>query len=196
LEKKNQTKIDGDEVDFVHVFRDMSNINVKLDSGKTVKTCKPSMGYSFAAGTTDGPGAFDFTQGTTTTNPFWELLRNILKKPSEEIKTCQHPKAVLLPTGEMSTPYDWDPSIVPLQLLRLGKQLAIIVVPSEFTTMAGRRIRKKIRDILVKGGLLNEKYGMVVIAGLANEYNSYTTTFEEYQIQRYDVVQHFMDLTL
>ncbi len=27
------------------------------------KTCKPSMGYSFAAGTTDGPGDFDFTQG-------------------------------------------------------------------------------------------------------------------------------------
>ena len=29
-----------------------------------MKTCKPAMGYSFAAGTTDGPGAFDFTQGT------------------------------------------------------------------------------------------------------------------------------------
>lgn len=30
---------------------------------KGKKTCKPAMGYSFAAGTTDGPGAFDFTQG-------------------------------------------------------------------------------------------------------------------------------------
>ena len=28
-----------------------------------VKTCKPAMGYSFAAGTTDGPGAFNFKQG-------------------------------------------------------------------------------------------------------------------------------------
>lgn len=26
-------------------------------------TCKTAMGYAFAAGTTDGPGAFDFTQG-------------------------------------------------------------------------------------------------------------------------------------
>lgn len=26
-------------------------------------TCKPAMGYSFAAGTTDGPGAFNFKQG-------------------------------------------------------------------------------------------------------------------------------------
>lgn len=26
-------------------------------------TCKPSMGYSFGAGTIDGPGGFDFKQG-------------------------------------------------------------------------------------------------------------------------------------
>ena len=26
-------------------------------------TCKPSMGYSFGAGTVDGPGGFDFKQG-------------------------------------------------------------------------------------------------------------------------------------
>ena len=26
-------------------------------------TCKPAMGYSFAAGTIDGPGEFTFTQG-------------------------------------------------------------------------------------------------------------------------------------
>jgi neutral ceramidase len=28
------------------------------------KTCKPAMGYKFGPGTTDGPGAFDFTQGS------------------------------------------------------------------------------------------------------------------------------------
>jgi len=32
-----------------------------------VHTCPPAMGYSFAAGTIDGPGAFDFTQGTGIT---------------------------------------------------------------------------------------------------------------------------------
>lgn len=30
---------------------------------ETVKTCPAAMGFAFAAGTTDGPGAFDFTQG-------------------------------------------------------------------------------------------------------------------------------------
>ena len=28
-----------------------------------VQTCPPAMGDSFAAGTTDGPGAFNFKQG-------------------------------------------------------------------------------------------------------------------------------------
>lgn len=30
---------------------------------EVVKTCPASMGFGFAAGTTDGPGAFDFKQG-------------------------------------------------------------------------------------------------------------------------------------
>jgi len=32
-------------------------------STETVKTCPAAMGFAFAAGTTDGPGAFDFKQG-------------------------------------------------------------------------------------------------------------------------------------
>jgi len=36
-----------------------------------VHTCPPAMGYSFAAGTIDGPGAFDFTQGTSTVYFSW-----------------------------------------------------------------------------------------------------------------------------
>lgn len=30
---------------------------------EVVKTCPAAMGFAFAAGTTDGPGAFDFKQG-------------------------------------------------------------------------------------------------------------------------------------
>ena len=71
-------------------------------------TCKPAMGMSFAAGTTDGPGSFDFRQGSTNGNAFWEIIRNILSKPSEEMRRCQHPKPILLPTGEMTFPYLWQ----------------------------------------------------------------------------------------
>ena len=49
-------------VQFRHSFVDFSNVPVNI-SGRIVHTCPPAMGESFAAGTTDGPGAFDFTQG-------------------------------------------------------------------------------------------------------------------------------------
>ena len=35
----------------------------KDGSSEVVRTCPAAMGFAFAAGTTDGPGAFDFTQG-------------------------------------------------------------------------------------------------------------------------------------
>lgn len=45
------------QVAFRHSFLDMSNQSVTLDNGDIVRTCPAALGYSFAAGTTDGPGA-------------------------------------------------------------------------------------------------------------------------------------------
>ncbi len=56
--------------------------------------------YSFAAGTTDGPGMFNFAQGTTTSNPFWDKVRDFLSEPTQEEMDCQAPKPILLNTGE------------------------------------------------------------------------------------------------
>lgn len=42
-------------VEFRHVWIDMSNVTVQLEGNKTGTTCRPAMGQSFAAGTTDGP---------------------------------------------------------------------------------------------------------------------------------------------
>jgi neutral ceramidase len=61
------------------------------------------MGYSFAAGTTDGPGAFTFHQGMKTENPLWNAVRNFLAVPSERNLACHGAKPVLLPTGEVCT---------------------------------------------------------------------------------------------
>ena len=52
-------------------------------------------------GTTDGPGAFDFTQGTTSDNPFWNMVASALQEPSEEQVKCHQPKPILLNTGEV-----------------------------------------------------------------------------------------------
>lgn len=60
------------------------------------------MGYSFAAGTTDGPGEFDFTQGTITSNPIWNTIRDYISKPSDDDIKCHHPKPILLATGKVS----------------------------------------------------------------------------------------------
>lgn len=64
--------------------------------------CSPAMGYSFAAGTTDGPGAFDFSQGTKTGNPLWDSVRNLLAAPTKEDIQCQAPKPILFATGRVS----------------------------------------------------------------------------------------------
>ena len=35
-------------------------------------------------------------------NPFWDAVRDLLKTPSAEQVKCQHPKPILLDTGEVS----------------------------------------------------------------------------------------------
>ncbi|KAI4458937.1 ceramidase [Holotrichia oblita] len=140
--------------------------------------CIAAMGYSFAAGTTDGPGEFDFVQGTTSTNLLWEVLRDLLAPPTEEDVECQAPKPILLATGQMVEPYDWHPRVVSTQLAFIGN-VAIAAVPGEFTTMAGRRLKNVIKSAMSSDAT-------VIIAGLSNHYTHYVTTYEEYQLQRYE----------
>ena len=78
----------------------------------------------------------------------------------------------------MNRPFLWQPQVVDTQILRIG-QLVIVGLPGEFTTMAGHRIRESILSKSPEGTV-------VALAGLANAYSSYVTTFEEYQIQRYE----------
>lgn len=130
-----------------------------------------------------GPGAFDFSQGTTRATPFWNLVRDFLKRPSEALKTCQHPKPILFATGDMKFPYAWQPSILPTQVLKVGNIL-VAALPAEFTTMAGRRIRDAINNEATK---VNNSVGFkVMLSGLANAYSSYVVTPEEYNAQRYE----------
>eukprot|EP00058_Branchiostoma_floridae_P025487 XP_002610977.1 hypothetical protein BRAFLDRAFT_127904 [Branchiostoma floridae] len=177
-----QVELSG-PVQFALQFVDMSDVTVHFNSSYSAKTCKPAMGYSFAAGTTDGPGSFDFTQGDTDGNPFWNLIRNIIKRPSAEEEACHAPKPILLPTGEMTFPYAWQPDIVDIQLLRWG-QLVVAAVPGEFSTMSGRRLRDTVQRAVLSKGLPDDTE--VVIAGLSNTYADYITTYEEYQVQRYE----------
>lgn len=174
-------KVQGD-VAFRHSFIDMSHINVTLSNGTLVHTCKPALGYSFAAGTTDGPGDFSFHQGTNTSNPFWNMLGGFLSIPSEEQIACHAPKPILLNAGAVSHPYSWEPTILPISIFRIGS-FFILNLPAELTTMAGRRLRKAVRQLLITHGVENP---VITIAGLSNSYSQYVTTIEEYSGQRYE----------
>jgi neutral ceramidase len=180
-------------VDYRHTFIDMSNLTFPFvnntsssndnSNNHIVHTCPAAMGYAFAAGTTDGPGMFNFVQSTTTSNPFWNAVSDLISKPTKEQINCHHPKPILLNVGEIKKPYDWAASVVPLQLFRIG-DFFMINVPTEFTTMAGRRMRERLANEIQTTGL--SKNPTVVIGGLSNMYGDYTTTFEEYQAQRYE----------
>lgn len=76
--------------------------DISLSLVSQVHGCLPAMGYSFAAGTTDGPGSFAFEQGTTTSNPLWNMVRNFLAKPTDEDVRCHAAKPILLATGRVS----------------------------------------------------------------------------------------------
>ncbi|XP_022355866.1 neutral ceramidase [Enhydra lutris kenyoni] len=166
-----------------HQWVNMTDVTVQLNSTHTAKTCKPALGYSFAAGTIDGFGNPNFTQGTTVGDPFWDTLRDqILGKPSEEIKECHKPKPILLHTGELTKPHPWHPDIVDVQIVTIG-YLAITAIPGEFTTMSGRRLREAVQAEFATNGMENMT---IVISGLCNVYTHYITTFEEYQAQRYE----------
>uniref|UniRef100_A0A8B9CT62 Neutral ceramidase n=1 Tax=Anser brachyrhynchus TaxID=132585 RepID=A0A8B9CT62_9AVES len=166
-----------------HQWVNMSDVQVELNATHTVKTCKPALGHSFAAGTIDGVGAFNFTQGSVEGDPFWDHIRDqLLGEPSNETKACHEPKPVLFSTGEMTWPHPWHPDIVDVQIATIGS-LAIVAVPGEFTTMSGRRLREAVKREFDSHGTA----GMdVVIAGLCNVYTHYITTYEEYQVQRYE----------
>ncbi|XP_076257941.1 neutral ceramidase-like isoform X2 [Rhynchophorus ferrugineus] len=174
-------------VRFIHQWVEMpkQTTDVQLENGTThtVKGCLPAMGYGFAAGTTDGPGEFDFKQGADTENPFWDLVRDLIFPPTPEDIDCHFPKPILLATGRIKVPYSWQPDIVSTQILMLGS-FGLIGVPGEFTTMAGRRLRNVVKDAIISNGGDNDTE--VVIAGLSNTYTSYITTYEEYQLQRFE----------
>ncbi|NWY68582.1 ASAH2 ceramidase, partial [Erithacus rubecula] len=166
-----------------HQWVNMSDVSVELNATHTVKTCKPALGHSFAAGTIDGVGAFNFTQGSVEGDPFWDQIRDqLLGEPSNETKACHKPKPILFSTGEMTWPHPWHPDIVDVQIAAIGS-LAILAVPGEFTTMAGRRLREAVKSEFDSHGTRGMN---AVIAGLCNVYTHYITTYEEYQVQRYE----------
>lgn len=170
-----------------HVYQDMNGYTFPSPfNDTTLKTCPAALGYSFAAGTTDGPGAFDFTQNATgpaAQNPLWKVARAFIHQPTEEQEKCQGAKDILLDVGTLTEPYAWAADIVDIQVLRVG-QLFIIVSTSEATTMSGRRWKAAIAQ--AAQDTLSVSNPQVVLGAPSNSYAHYVATEEEYNVQRYE----------
>jgi neutral ceramidase len=184
-----ETPISGPIRSF-HTFHNMTYYSFPHPNGTTVQTCPPAFGYSFAAGTSDGPGIADFYQGIKgyrDVSIVWPLLSNIVKAPTDQQKACQSPKPILLDVGEMHWPYEWAASAVDLQLFRVGNLFMIISV-GEATTMAGRRWKEAIKQAAKKEVFKGDSSvePIVVLGGPSNTYSSYIATQEEYGVQRYE----------
>ncbi|KAM3523860.1 hypothetical protein MY4038_008013 [Beauveria bassiana] len=182
MKSNDWTSIHGPVKSF-HLFQDMADFEFKLPSGDKAKTCAAALGYSFAAGTTDGRGEFDFIQGNAGRphNPWWDFVQNIAKKPSQVQVECHKPKPIFLSAGEISWPYAWEPNIVDVQMFRVG-QIFVILSPSEVTTMSGRRWK----EAVAKQAATHVADPIVVLGSPVNVYAHYVTTSEEYEMQRYE----------
>lgn len=173
-----------------HSFEDLSDYEFQHPNGTIVRTCPAALGYSFAAGTTDGPGAFDFKQnnsGDPNASPLWTAVRDFIHQPNDTQAQCHAPKPILLDVGETARPYLWTPNIVDIQVQRVG-QLFIIVAPGEATTMAGRRWKQAVKTGVMEQHVMSPAEGepLVVLGGPANTYAHYIATEEEYRVQRYE----------
>eukprot|EP01125_Pyxidicula_operculata_P011238 TRINITY_DN3677_c0_g1_i1.p1 TRINITY_DN3677_c0_g1~~TRINITY_DN3677_c0_g1_i1.p1 ORF type:complete len:543 (+),score=145.29 TRINITY_DN3677_c0_g1_i1:540-2168(+) len=185
---ENATTPLSGSIDYRHLWSDMEKVTVLPQfSGlkDPVQTCTAALGDSFAAGTTDGPGDFDFKQGSNSTkdNPFWNYIASFLADPPVDQQKCHFPKPILIYCGGVFEPTKWTANILPLQIVRIG-QLYIVAVPAEFSTMAGRRLKESVKQALLANGASSDL--IVVISGLSNAYSQYVTTPEEYAIQRYE----------
>ncbi|EEB18244.1 Neutral ceramidase precursor, putative [Pediculus humanus corporis] len=167
----------------IHQYVDMSKarglfFNRVTKRVENIRGCLPAMGYSAGAGTTDGQFLPFLHQGMTKSKWWIDAIANVLARPTKEDVQCHFPKPILLASGHLNFPFEWQPKIVSTQLGKLGN-LIIACVPGEFTTMSGRRMKNLLGEIFGKNST-------VVISGLCNTYSDYIATFEEYQDQRYE----------
>ncbi|CAE8631656.1 unnamed protein product [Polarella glacialis] len=155
---------------------------------RVLRTATAAIGASAAAGSTfDGPSGMPGVAEGQTKSPsvIYDAARELLARTSPELRQAHSPKPLLLATGLMDPP--WTPHVLPLQIF--GARAAspqrwafvLVAVPFELSTMAGRRLRTALRDVLSA-----PESCPIVLCGLANAYAGYCVTFEEYQQQQYE----------
>jgi neutral ceramidase len=188
-------------LDYRHRYVDLSCWPAGTQGSPLRKTWPPALGFGMIRGSSeDSEGLRCITnwgEGTTRENISHDPdeFRRVIKFATTLFFGVEWPeplpreyveghgnKAILLPLGLCDYHgFPLAPTVLPLQVIRLGS-LGIVAHPGEMTTVAGMRLRKKVLDILGKGG----RVAHVVIAAYANAFSSYCTTPEEYHEQHYE----------
>lgn len=169
---------------------------------ETKRTCMGALGISFIAGAEDGPAPGEEGVSCSASpdvlaaaagdlaalfnNPIPPPTLYSLNFPTNLVAAaamcqvdllpgvdfgCQAEKPVAIPSGA---------DVVPVQLIRIGN-LAVLGLPWEVTTIAARRLRSELYEVLAPIGI-----DTVVVAGLSNSYVNYLVTREEYSSQQYE----------
>lgn len=178
-------------VDYRQRYLDFSHIDVAgmwMPNGKDSRTWPAVLGQAFMAGCYDGAGVPFVKQGQMDRVAILKLLDRTMVKVPADVAAGHAPKPIGMATGLMEPP--WTSQVISIQVLRVG-QLAIVVVPAEFTIVAAHRARRAVQDAL------GDKVTHTVLAGYANDYTGYVVTPQEYMIQRYESAStHFGPATL
>jgi neutral ceramidase len=113
-----------------------------------------------------------------TRTPLLQALTNARNAGTAE-RLGQFPKPVLLMTGAVR-PTPLTPNILPIQVIQIGT-FALLGIPGEITTMAGRRLREQTLK-----NLEGAHTQIVALGTYANGYSQYISTKEEYNAQHYE----------
>ncbi len=216
----------GDEplqggVSTAHVFVDMRTAH--RDDDSKVRTCSPAYGFGAPAGAEDGRGPISEGWRCSDTSGFTQwvarvglwgamkfgfgmdlpegMLDNTGCRPAHEDPDgpygCHGEKPILAPLDYSLTEagQPLTAPVVPFHIVTIG-QFAIVGLPFEITTMAGRRIKQALLDVLEARGI-----DYAVVASHTNGYSHYLTTSEEYDLQLYEGAstifgQHELDIVV
>lgn len=169
-------------VDAMLCYIDISDIEVDgrfTPNGQPRHTAPACAGVSLIAGSVeDGPGLPGVPIPEGVRNPFVDALGGANMPVPDWLADAQAPKAIVAPLGLMP-PAAWVPSVVPIQLVRIG-ELYLACGGAEFTIVSGLRIRRTVAEAL---GVPLEN---VLMQGYANAYHEYVSTPEEYDAQQYE----------
>jgi neutral ceramidase len=189
------TDIVAGTIDYRHQRVDFSDVAINSRTG--ARTWPAAIGLSFAAGSSEDSDAapdIGIQEGVTVEDSHEpELLQLFLAQLALSATFGvnlfdQHvalpviaghaPKPIALMPGLRKPPA--VPHVLPVQLLRIGI-VAIVGVPGEITTMAGRRLRSTALEAMQGIGVSH-----VALGTYANDYALYITTLEEYSAQHYE----------